>query len=137
MRYARSRTMHDELVNIVYLFLISKSIKTHDHGGSRDHIVKGEKLTLKTGEKIYPDIINYNRRLVYEIHVRGLRKEKYFDLLPDGWKGINVFYDEDDNPEAMIIKKNRSKIGKITWSDIPTIEQDIKDHIEKEKKSGW
>lgn len=80
-----------------------------------NHIIYGGKIILKTGESISPDLIDYDDKLVYEIHVKGVRKDKYFDQLPNGWRGINVFYDEEDNPETLIIKLGTWEIERIKW----------------------
>jgi hypothetical protein len=79
---------------------------------------------LKTGEAVYPDIVDEENRLVYEIHVKGERRREYFDQLPDGWKGINVFLDEENNPQTLVVKmrkedndKNYLYMKRIKWSE--------------------
>jgi hypothetical protein len=95
------------------------------------------KITLKTGETIYPDIVNASRKVVYEIHVKGERRGNYFGKLPDGWKGINVFYDEEDNPETMVVKFVTNEVQIIKWQGIERYEKyniAIKPHIQSLKE---
>ncbi len=91
------------------------------------------KIILKTGEAIYPDIINFDRKVVYEIHVKGERRGNYFDKLPNGWKGINVFYEEEDNPETLIVKFVTNEVQIIKWPGIEryaNYKTAIKPHVE-------
>ena len=73
------------------------------------------KITLTDGKEIYPDIMDETRKRIYEVHVKGQRKEDYFDKLPEGWYGVNVFYDEWMCPETIIFKEKIQRIQEIEW----------------------
>lgn len=72
-------------------------------------------ITLKSGKPIYPDIINETKKIIYKVHVDGERKEEYFNDLPEGWKAVNVFYDEALNTETLVVKLDNFKIQRIKW----------------------
>ena len=117
MEYLRPHNLHKILVDSIFFFLRKDDEKKHivqllvnnNNSGRR------RKIILKTGEAVYPDIINFDRKLVYEIHVKGERRGNYFDKLPDDWRGINVFYDEEDNPETLVVKFITSDAQIIKW----------------------
>lgn len=75
-------------------------------------------IILKNGKTTYPDIINNTKKMIYEIHVEGERREDCFDLLPNGWRGVNVFYDEPMNPEIIVIKLDSFEIKRIEWDSV-------------------
>lgn len=112
MEYLRPQNLHKILVGSIFEYL-----RHHDNWELVNNNDSGrrQKITLKTGEAIYPDMINFDRRIVYEIHVKGERRGNYFDKLPDGWRGINVFYEEEDNPETLVVKFVTNDIQIIKW----------------------
>lgn len=57
-----------------------------------------------TEEHIYPDIVDFNNKLAYEIHIKGENRREYFDKLSDGWKGINVFVEEKNSFDTLVVK---------------------------------
>ncbi len=72
-------------------------------------------LILKNGDRIRPDVQNKTRNYIYEVHYRGERKTENFYLLPEGSSGVNVFYDEEQNSECIIIRERDFKILRIKW----------------------
>ena len=73
------------------------------------------KITLTDGKEIYPDIMDETRKRIYEVHVKGQRKEDYFDKLPEGWYGVNVFYDKWMCPETIVQSIIKLKYLKTLW----------------------
>ena len=72
----------------------------------------------------------------YEIRVKGEIRGNYFDKLPDGWGGINVFYDEEDNPETLVAKLVTNDVQIIKWQGnegINDIENTVKFHAQSLK----
>lgn len=110
--YVRSKTLHDILVGKIFGYLMEKNDPWE---ASFNNIILDTEIYLTTGEIVIPDITNLTKKIVYEVHVKGLRKEKYFDKLPEDWKGVNVFYDEKDREEALIIQLGSNEIQKISW----------------------
>jgi hypothetical protein len=89
-------------------------------------------LILTTGESIYPDIVDVYRHLAYEIHVKGERRRGYFDKLPAGYRGINVFYEEVDNPQTLVAKFVTNDVQIIKWHGnerFDDFEAAIKPHV--------
>lgn len=76
---------------------------------------KVPKMILTNGKEYFPDLWNKTKKIVYEMHYRGQRKGEEFENLPNGWKGVNIFYDERDNPETIVIKFKGYEIKKIKW----------------------
>lgn len=125
--FVRQSTLHKILVDIVYDFLKEEVDKENEklkgkfddpnqpwyHSG----LYIGTEICLKTGEYIKPDIINKRKNIAYEVHVKGERKGKYFDKLPDDWKGVNIFYDEEENEETLLIKLGTNEIKRIMWNN--------------------
>lgn len=143
MEYLRPQNLHKILVDVIFEYL-----KHHDNWELVNNNDSGrrQKIILKTGEAIYPDLINFDRKIVYEIHVKGERRGNYFDKLPDGWRGINVFYEEEDNPETLVVKFVTSDIQIIKWQGperyakyktaIKPHIQSLKDQIKSEGRYG-
>ncbi len=143
MEYLRPQNLHKILVDNIFEFLKEKGnrglINNNDSG-------RRQKITLKTGETIYPDMVDFEREVVYEIHVKGERRGNYLDKLPDGWRGINVFYEEEDNPETLVVKFITNDIQIIKWQGPERYEkyknaikphiQSLKEHIKKEGLYG-
>ena len=61
-------------------------------------------LQLRDGSTYIPDIINFTRRVAYEVHWRGERKEDLLDKLPEGWRLVNVFIDTAWSPETIVVR---------------------------------
>jgi len=110
------RKRHEVLLNKVARWLKNENksddIRADQVSANRPQII------LRNGKTIYPDIINNTKKMIYEIHVKGERKEDYFDLLPNGWRGVNVFYDEPMNPETIVIKLDSFEIKRIEWDSV-------------------
>lgn len=75
------------------------------------------KIKLTTGEFIYPDIVNHDKGIVYEIHVKGERRREYFDKLPGRVRGVNVFFDEYKNHETLVVKFDTYEVRRIKWNE--------------------
>ena len=105
MEFVKRKTWHELLVNSVCDLLKKEygSIFLVNNTSNRPKEF-WKKLVLKTGEAVYPDIVDGENKLVYEIHVKGERRREYFGQLPDGWKGVNVFFDEENNPQTLVVK---------------------------------
>lgn len=136
MEFVKRKTWHELLVNTVFDLLRSESndvfLVNNTSKRARD---LWRRLVLKTGEAVYPDIVDEGNKLVYEIHVKGERRREYFDQLPDGWKGINVFLDEENNPQTLVVKVRKENndenclcMKRIKWSEYKN-----KDKCEQEK----
>jgi hypothetical protein len=97
--FVNRKTLHHLVVDKVYGFLIKES----EH---KAYIVNNNskkfKLKLTTGEYIYPDIADFDNKLAYEIHIKGENRREYFNKLSEGWKGINVFIDEENSSETLV-----------------------------------
>lgn len=119
--YVRQSSLHKILVDIVYDFLMKEVEETEmtniNHVSWDSGLYKEIDICLTTGEHIRADIVNQRKRIVYEVHVKGERKGKYFDKLPDGWKGVNIFYDEEENEETLLIKLGTNEIKRIKWKN--------------------
>ena len=59
---------------------------------------------LSNQKPYFPDIIDMTMHFAYEVHWKGGRKEEPFDFLPEPWKGINVFIEDFDVPETIIVR---------------------------------
>ena len=59
---------------------------------------------LTSGIGYYPDISDYTRKIAYEVHWKGSRKETSFASLPEGWRGVNVFIDDYLNPFTVLVR---------------------------------
>lgn len=122
-KYVRQSSLHKILVDIVYDFLVKEDeqeeIKRDDSmiWLYRPVIFKEIDICLTTGEYIRADIVNKRKNIAYEVHVKGERKGKYFDKLPDNWKGVNIFYDEEENEETLLIKLGTNEIKRIKWEN--------------------
>jgi len=73
------------------------------------------RLRLKNGKYYYPDIKDETDKIVFEVHWKGGKKSEEYKNLPDGWCGVNVFIDEENNPATLVVKKNSLSIVKIQW----------------------
>lgn len=122
MEYVKHKTLHDVLVNQIFQYLRNENRSKHvSYEVSRliNNVSKEQgfrkKIILTTGESIYPDIVDVYRHLAYDIHVKGERRREYFDKLPDGYRGINVFYEEMDNPQTLVAKFVTNDVQIIEW----------------------
>lgn len=123
MEFVKRKTWHELLVNNVCDFLKNESDNAFIVNNTSNR-PRGfwKRLVLKTGEAVYPDIVDERNKLVYEIHVKGERRREYFDQLPDMWRGINVFLDEENNHQTLVVKikegkndKNYLLVERIKW----------------------
>ena len=72
-------------------------------------------FNLQDGTMIIPDLINYNDKNIYEVHMTGNRKSDNFLNLPSGWSGVNVFYDEQRCSETIILKEDSFLLCNYKW----------------------
>lgn len=116
--FVNRKTLHHLVVDKVYRFLVKES-KSHiiNNTPSRNKRYWA-RLKLYTGEHVYPDIVDVDNKLVYEIHIKGENRREYFDKLSDRWKGINVFIEEAHSPETLVVKVGKFggfKAKRIAW----------------------
>lgn len=126
MEYLRPQNLHKVLVERIYEFLRQEKLKNKTFHSliNNNQVSAGnrKRIILTTGEVVYPDIVDIDRKVVYEIHVKGERRGNYFNKLPEGWKGINVFFDEENNPETLVVKFVTNEIKIIKWKGIERYE---------------
>jgi len=108
----------DKDPHALYTLKVAQWLKNNNpHDEIRTYFQKkAPNLTLDNGNNYRPDICNRNKQQVYEIHYRGLRKEEEFSNLPEGWVGVNIFYDEFVCPFTLIIKEGNHDIAQLIWS---------------------
>lgn len=61
-------------------------------------------IMLLNQKPCFPDIIDMTMHFAYEVNWKGGRKEEPFDFPPDPWKGINVFIEDFNVPEKIIVR---------------------------------
>lgn len=81
----------------------------------RTYLQSSSQLENKDGAPYKPDIVNYTKKIAYEVHYRGDRKGNEFENLKEGWRGVNVFYDEEPNTETILIKETSHRIRIVQW----------------------
>lgn len=140
LEFVKHKTLHDMLVNQIFQYLINENrskrvsyeVSRLINNASKEQGFR-KKIILTTGESIYPDIVDTSRYFVYEIHIKGERRREYFDKLPDSWKGINVFYEENDNPQTLVAKFVTNDVQIIKWygnEKFDDFETAIKPHVQ-------
>ena len=74
------------------------------------------------GTNIYPDVINFTKKIAYEVHWKGNRKEEQFDNIPEGWRGVNVFIvgkRESEDVYVLDLNNNYAHIMDQDWQKVP------------------
>jgi hypothetical protein len=66
----------------------------------------GIKFILKNKKAVYPDIIDYTTKTIYEVQNCGEKKDNVFDNLPRGWKCGYIFISNNNNTSDYIYKPN-------------------------------
>ena len=66
----------------------------------------GISFVLKNRIKIYPDIIDYTDKVIYEVQNSGNKKDDVFDNLPKDWRGGYIFITNNNCTEDYVYKPN-------------------------------